>query len=78
MALNGIHLCAVLDAPLQADDIPQEIVADWGKLVMKWKEFSEDDRTLAAQTVERVARIRIGKPDPYPELVETEPTPLEL
>lgn len=73
MALNGIHLCAVLDAPLQTDDVPREIVTDWNKLLQKWKGLNEDDRTLAAQMVERVARIRIGKSDPYPELKEAKP-----
>jgi len=70
MALNGIHLIALLEAPLLEEDVPAGLLTDWQGVVREWAEMDAEARDLESKQIERRARMRFGRPDPHPELAE--------
>ena len=78
MALNGIHLIALLEAPLLDEDVPAGLLNDWQGVQREWAEMEAEARELDTKQIHRQARMRFGRPDPYPELAEAEPIPVEL
>lgn len=70
MALNGLHLLALLEAPdIPDNEIPGPLVThDWRGTVREYREMSDEEKDLMRKTICRNVRMRLGKPDPYPEL----------
>jgi hypothetical protein len=70
MAHNGIHLIALLEADLLDEDIPAGLLTDWRGVQREWAEMEAEARDLESKQIHRRARMRFGRPDPYPELDE--------
>jgi hypothetical protein len=68
MALNGIHFLALLEADLPDEDVPAGLLVEWRGVEREWAEMNAEARDLEAKQIERRARLRIGRPDPYPDL----------
>ena len=67
MALNAIHLLAVIDAAPQIPvaHVPKKVRAALATIRDAWQGLTEEKRRRIWQWVERQAIMAQGRPDPY-------------
>jgi len=65
MALNAIHLLALLDTDIDAACVPKQVKQAFRPIILAWRALPEEKRRRIAMRMERCARMSFSKPDPY-------------
>lgn len=65
MALNAIHILAVLNADIDATCVPKLVKDAFRPIVLAWRALPDEKRQRVSMRMERCARMSFGKPDPY-------------
>lgn len=66
VALNGIHVVAILDVDIDPQLVPKKVRLAFKPIIQEWRALPEETRQRVRMMVERRARMSFDAPDPYP------------